>query len=55
MRRYEEAFGQILASILAIAVISILLVLIFLFIDNPILRAVFTVGVVIAVLSSSGN
>lgn len=55
MRRYEEAFGQILSSILAIAVISILLVLIFLFIDNPILRAVFTVGVVIAVLSSSGN
>ena len=41
-KHYELSFEEVMASFLAVLVIVILLVLLFKFIDNPILRAVIT-------------
>ena len=48
LRRYAELFEELIASILTIVVLIILLVSIIILINNPILKAVFTLGIAVS-------
>lgn len=55
IRREIESFGEIVTAFVALLMIIVLLALLIVFIDNPILRAVFMAGLVILGVAFATN
>lgn len=55
LREKCDSFEEMIAMFLAIGVTIILLILLIIFIDNPILRAVFSAGLIILTFASAGK